>query len=393
MEKQIYLVGGAVRDQLMGVEAHDRDYVVVGSSPEEMIKLGYQSVGTDFPVFLHPETKEEYALARTERKTGRGYKGFSFDAGTTVTLEQDLARRDLTINAMAKSETGNIIDPFNGQVDLANQCLHHTTQAFSEDPVRVLRIARFWARFGPAWHIHSETLSLINTMKDDGELRYLVAERVWAELQKALGEPYPCLFFKCLKGLGIFAQLDGLDPDEYEDLLDSLQFAANLNFETETRFAVFAAALCTDTTMTATDETQSQVLADFCRQWRVPKKYEKLAILTATNLTNGHNIESLCAEDLYSLLLEHFNVFDDPETFLQFMDACQSRAHSTTEACSKTQYASKSFAVSLIEALSSFDRKAAVQSALSDGMKGRQIGEAVKVSITTFIEHWLAKHA
>ncbi len=198
---ELYIVGGKVRDYLLGRHSKDTDFVVVGSTPEKMLEMGYQQVGADFPVFLHPETGDEYALARTERKSGKGYHGFETDHSDTVTLEDDLKRRDLTINAMAIpafSSNFKVIDPFGGEKDIDNKVLRHVSEAFADDPVRVLRLARFHARFGPEWSVHSDTLHFCTQMVDAGELQHLTAERVWAELVKALSEPYPHLFFETL---------------------------------------------------------------------------------------------------------------------------------------------------------------------------------------------------
>ena len=197
---QVFLVGGAVRDRLLGKAVVDRDYVVVGATPEAMQRLGYRPVGREFPVFLHPETGEEYALARTERKTAPGYHGFVFHAAPEVTLEEDLRRRDLTINAMAMDAAGNVVDPFGGQRDLAQRRLRHVSPAFAEDPVRVLRVARFAARYAPlGFQIAEETLALMRQMAEAGEVDHLVPERVWQELRKALAEPQPSAFLRTLR--------------------------------------------------------------------------------------------------------------------------------------------------------------------------------------------------
>jgi len=200
-----YVVGGAVRDELLGLPVHDRDYVVVGTTPEEMTAAGFKPVGKDFPVFLHPKTHEEYALARTERKSGRGYKGFTVYSAPDVTLEQDLARRDLTINAIAKQADGTLIDPFNGEKDVRAGVLRHVSPAFSEDPVRILRIARFAARF--AFRIADETLALMTKMVANGETDHLVPERVWQEFAKGLCEPHPELMFEALERCGLRPKL------------------------------------------------------------------------------------------------------------------------------------------------------------------------------------------
>ncbi len=210
-----YLVGGAVRDKLLGLDVVDRDFVVVGTTPEAMREKGFNPVGKDFPVFLHPQSAEEYALARTERKTGRGYHAFAFHADPSVTLEQDLQRRDLTINAMAEGEDGQIVDPFGGQHDLDARVLRHVSPAFVEDPVRVLRIARFAARYASlGFHIADETIALMRHMVDDGEVDHLVAERVWAETRKALAEPTPSAFLAALRACAalrvVFPEIDAL---------------------------------------------------------------------------------------------------------------------------------------------------------------------------------------
>ncbi len=212
---QTYLVGGAVRDHLLGRPVVDRDYVIVGATPEEVLALGYRPVGKDFPVFLHPRSGEEYALARTERKTGRGYHGFVFQADATVTLEQDLARRDLTINAIAQNENGALIDPHHGVRDIEARVLRHVSEAFVEDPVRVLRVARFAARFAPlGFSVADETMALMRRMVRDGEVDHLVSERVWAETRKALAEPQPSAFLRVLRACGalavLFPEIDAL---------------------------------------------------------------------------------------------------------------------------------------------------------------------------------------
>ena len=212
---QIYLVGGAVRDDLLGRPVVDRDHVVVGAMPDELLALGYKPVGKDFPVFLHPRSGEEYALARTERKTGRGYHGFVFQADATVTLEQDLARRDLTINAIAQDEHGTLTDPYHGVRDIEARVLRHVSDAFVEDPVRVLRVARFAARFAPlGFTVADETMTLMQRMVRDGEADHLVPERVWAETRKALTEPQPSAFVRVLRDCGalavLFPEIDAL---------------------------------------------------------------------------------------------------------------------------------------------------------------------------------------
>ena len=250
---ETYLVGGAVRDKLLGLTIKDRDWVVVGASPQEMLQQNYSQVGADFPVFLHPSTKEEYALARTERKKGHGYQGFECHASPDVTLEDDLLRRDLTINAMAMSEDNKIIDPFNGQADLDSKILRHVSQAFAEDPLRILRVARFSARFKSlGFQIAKETLTLMQTMETSGETKHLVPERVWQETERALKEDSAWIYFETLHKTGtlqtLFTEIHALfgipQPAKYHPEIDcgihalmSLQAACKLSNETDIRFA------------------------------------------------------------------------------------------------------------------------------------------------------------
>jgi tRNA nucleotidyltransferase (CCA-adding enzyme) len=255
-----YVVGGAVRDELLGVPVTDRDWVVVGATPEEMVAAGYRPVGADFPVFLHPKTHEEYALARTERKQGRGYKGFTVHAAPDVTLEQDLARRDLTINAMARDESGGLIDPFGGARDLQQKVLRHVGEAFVEDPVRVLRLARFAARYG--FRVADETIALVRRMVAAGELDHLVAERVWQEFATGLAESHPERMFETLEACGA---LTPLFPELRVDRA-ALQRAANEGAPLEVRFALLAWPITED------------VMRAFCDRLRVPSDPRELAL-------------------------------------------------------------------------------------------------------------------
>lgn len=250
-----YIVGGAVRDELLGLPVQDRDHVVVGATPEEMTAAGYKPVGKDFPVFLHPNTHEEYALARTERKSGRGYKGFTVYSAPDVTLEQDLARRDLTINAIAKADDGTFIDPFNGRNDLRAGLLRHVSEAFAEDPVRILRVARFAARFG--FRIVGETMALMRSMVASGEADHLVPERVWQEFSKGLAEPQPALMFEALEACGLRAKL----------LPELVAIPKTLAGPLPARFA----ALCWPL-------SEAQVKA-LCDRLKVPNEERELALL------------------------------------------------------------------------------------------------------------------
>lgn len=289
---KIYTVGGAVRDELLGLPVRDRDYVVVGAGPEEMVKLGFKPVGKDFPVFLHPQTHEEYALARTERKVGKGYHGFEFDAAPDVTLEQDLARRDLTINAIAKDERGGIIDPFNGAADLKAGVLRHVSPAFAEDPVRVLRVARFAARFGFA--IAPETQALMRKMVEAGEADALVAERVWQEVALGLMERKPSRMFEALRECGALArvmpEIDALFTFGGAEALRALDAAAQAQGSLEVRFAVLARTL---------DPLAVEALAE---RLRAPAACRDLALLAARHANLIADATQVDAEALLELL-------------------------------------------------------------------------------------------
>lgn len=309
---KVYCVGGAVRDELLGLPVKDRDYVVVGATPEEMVRLGYKPIGRDFPVFLHPETHEEYALARTERKTARGYHGFEFHAAPDVTLEQDLARRDLTINAIAKDVSGNIIDPFGGVADLRAGILRHVSPAFAEDPVRILRVARFAARYG--FTIAPETLELMRRMVAQGEADALVPERAWQEIARGLMEARPSRLFETLRACGALArvapELDALwdEKDAAAQALAALDAAAQENATLAVRFAALARAL---------DPLAVEALA---ARLRVPAECRDLALLAARHANALQDAAALDAESV----LELFNAADAwrrPERFAELVTA------------------------------------------------------------------------
>jgi tRNA nucleotidyltransferase (CCA-adding enzyme) len=283
---QVYLVGGAVRDQLLGLRPHERDWVVVGATPQQMRGLGYRAVGRDFPVFLHPDTNEEYALARLERKVAPGYRGFIAEFAPQVTLEQDLERRDLTINAMAQRADGSIIDPFGGRADLERRLLRHVSPAFVEDPVRILRVARFAARYSPlGFRVAPETLALMRSMVGTGEAAALVPERVWRELERALGEPRPAAFFDTLAECGALAivlpelvagwsapanQDDGTTARREDSLgARALGVAAAAGHTVPVRFAALVAGLA------------PRLLESLCTRLRTPNEHRELALLAA----------------------------------------------------------------------------------------------------------------
>ena len=346
---QIYLVGGAVRDKQLGLAVKDRDYVVVGATPEQMEAQGFRLIGADFPVFLHPETKEEYALARTERKSGRGYKGFTVYSGSDVTLEQDLARRDLTINAMAESLDGALIDPYGGARDLQNGILRHVSPAFAEDPLRVLRVARFAARFD--FSLADETLDLMRALVAAGEMETLVAERVWQEWERALGENHPTRFFEVLRRCGalarLFPEIDTLfgvpQPPAHHPEIDTgvhtlmvLTQAARLSSDTRVRFAALLHDLGKGRTPQEQwpkhighEEQGADMVRAICRRFRVPNDYRDLAVLVAQYHAHCHRAAELRDATLLETL-ERLDVFRRPERLELFLAACEADARGRT---------------------------------------------------------------
>ncbi len=333
---EIYLVGGAVRDQLLGFPVKERDYVVVGASPEEMLKQGFRLIGKDFPVFLHPKTHEEYALARTERKIGPGYKGFSCYAAPDVTLEDDLQRRDLTINAMAQNSSGHIIDPFQGQKDIDNKLLRHVSPAFSEDPVRILRVARFMARFAPlGFRVAKETMELMKAMVSIGEVQALVSERVWQEFSKALTEPAPQAFIKTLYECGalavLFPELQELYV-QYERIADPRSLGQHSYLAvlekvvalTDDPHVRFAAILCDLGKGVAKEETEGGIhkIQALCQRYRIPRAYASLAVTAAAYHLLCHRALELDAQSLYRLL-EKTDAFRQSSRLDQFLLVCE----------------------------------------------------------------------
>lgn len=347
---EIYLVGGAVRDQLLGLIPKERDWVVVGSTPEEMLSLGYQPVGKDFPVFLHPETHEEYALARTERKQGHGYKGFAVWFAPDVTLEADLQRRDLTINAIAQAPDGSLIDFYGGKHDVEQRVLRHVSSAFVEDPVRVLRVARLMARLRPFdFKVADETVALMRKMAESGELNHLVPERVWQELARALQESMPGEFINTLcdcEALAIiFPEINHLFhqelfiPMRYQGtfgshLSDCLNRAARNSVDSEIRFAVLMHDVADVMTV--------------CKRLKAPRAHQELAVITQKYCKTVHTILDIPpAEQL--TLLEQTDCFRRPERFQQFLTACEICAQQIP---GTTSYPPKEFLLNAQQALS-----------------------------------------
>lgn len=342
---QVYLVGGAVRDSLLGHPYQEKDYVVVGATPEHMLAQGFQPVGKDFPVFLHPETKEEYALARTERKSGKGYHGFQFFTDTTVSLEEDLIRRDLTINAIAMDQDGKLYDPYGGQTDLENKTLRHVSEAFAEDPLRVLRVARFAARYSAyGFHIAPETLQLMQTMAESGELDALTPERVWKETSRALLEDHADIYFKTLRDCGalkhLFPEIDALfgvpQRPEYHPEVDcgihtlmSLQQACKSNYSLDVRFAVLVHDL--GKALTPVNELPRHIMheergvkpvTELCERLKVPTQTRQLALSVCKEHLKCHQIMSLKPGTVWRLL-QRLDVLRRPERVEAFVQACE----------------------------------------------------------------------
>ncbi len=391
---QVYRVGGAIRDKLLGLPIKDTDWVVTGSSPEQMVALGYRPVGQDFPVFLHPETQQEYALARTERKVSQGYAGFQFNTAADITIEQDLERRDLTINAIAEDEQGNLIDPFNGQQDIKNRVLRHVSDAFVEDPVRVLRIARFAARFAQlGFTIAEQTCELILQIGNSGELDALVPERVWTEMSRALSEPDPQVFFTSLRECGVlgilFPEINNLfgvaqtakyhpEVDTGIHLMLALKKSAEMELDNETRFAVLTHDLGKANTPAhilpghyGHEKRGVELTREFCRKWRAPKSYSELAIMTCEFHTHIHRMYEMKP----STLLQFFNqtdVFRRPERFSKMTRACIADARGRTH-FENDPYPQADYAIRLAQQLIDLD----LTPVLESGKQGKAMGEAI----------------
>lgn len=348
----IYLVGGAVRDQLLGLPVKDRDFLVVGATSEQLLAQGFQQVGADFPVFLHPETKEEYALARQERKQGKGYNGFICDFSPTVTLEQDLIRRDLTINAIAQDKTGKIFDPYGGVQDLENRILRHISPAFSEDPLRVLRVARFAARFHTfGFTIADETLAIMQELSSSGELESLTAERIWLETEKAFQEESPQIYFEVLRKVGalkvLFPEFDKLfgvpQPPQHHPEIDSgvhtlmvIEQAKRLAKNAENPTALLFSALCHDLGkgLTPSDilphhyghEVKGiQPTRNLANRLKTPTEVKDFALLVTEYHTHCHKMAELRPETVIKLF-NALDVWRKPKRFFDFLLACEADA-------------------------------------------------------------------
>ncbi len=391
----IYLVGGAVRDNLLGLPVKERDWVVVGATPEAMVKLGYRPVGKDFPVFLHPETHEEYALARTERKTAPGYKGFTVHASPEVTLEEDLQRRDLTINAIAQSADGMLIDPFNGREDLDHGLLRHVSAAFVEDPVRILRVARFAARFAKwGFKVAHDTHALMQEMVNNGEVDHLVAERVWTETHKALCEDKPSRYFEVLQRCGalkvVFPEIDRLfgvpQPAHYHPEIDTgvhcmmvLDQAAKLSSDPKVRFAALMHDLGKGTTPEAEwpshhghEQRSVGLTQNLCKRLRVPNDFRDLAVKVAQYHTHCHRALELKPSTLLDTL-QNLDAFRQPQRLEDFLLACTADSRGRT-GFENSAYPQADWFRAAFDAANKVDTKALV----AEGLQGNEIGARVR---------------
>ncbi len=402
---KIYAVGGSVRDALLGLPVKDRDYVVVGATPQQLLDAGYRSVGADFPVFLHPETHEEYALARTERKTAPGYAGFQFHTATNVTLEQDLRRRDLTINAMAEDSHGHLIDPYGGQADINHRQLRHVSEAFAEDPVRVLRVARFAARFASLdFRVAAETIELMHAMVVNGEVDHLVPERVWQELARGLMETRPSAMFKVLRECGALARIapevDRLygvpqsatshpEIDTGVHVMMVVDVAAKENFSLPIRFAALTHDLGKGTTASQYlprhpgHEVKSVALVkSMCERLKVPADCRDLAIATAGWHGEVHRALELDAENLLKLF-EGTDAMRRPDRFRDLLDACACDHHGRL-GFADVPYRARPYLLAALTHLAALD-----QGAIAAAAAPSQIAEAIRAAKLTTLQQFL----
>jgi len=391
-----YLVGGAVRDMLLNLPVKDKDWVVVGATPQKLLEQGFKPVGQDFPVFLHPKTKEEYALARTERKSGHGYTGFSFYAKKDVTLEQDLSRRDLTINAIAQSDNGDIIDPHNGQQDLKNKLLRHVSPAFKEDPVRVLRIARFSARYHHlGFSIAPSTLLLMKEMVTHGELNHLVAERVWQEMHSALGEKNPDIFFKVLRQCGalrvLLPEINALfgvpQPKAHHPEIDTgvhtlltLHAASKISQSKAVRFAALlhdlGKALTPKETWPAHHGHEQLGIAavnTLCERLKAPNDFTQLARIVCEYHTHCHRAFELTSKTVLKLF-KNTDAFRRPQRFHNFLLCTIACARGRT-GLENTPYPQADLLATYLCAAQTIQAKNILKN--QPELKGPKIGEAI----------------
>jgi tRNA nucleotidyltransferase (CCA-adding enzyme) len=374
---QIYKVGGAVRDRLLGRTVSEVDWLVVGATPEEMQARGFRPVGADFPVFLHPQTGEEYALARTERKSGRGYGGFTFHASPAVTLEEDLQRRDLTINAIAEDDNGRLIDPYGGQSDLQARLLRHVSPAFAEDPLRVLRVARFAARYAElGFRIAGETLELMRLLARSGELSALTAERSWKEISRALMEPRPDVFIQVLQDCEALAELFpelaatfAMGNATGEHLLRALRRCAEHAQPLPVRWACL---LLGGATPDAAPQARLPAIDALNQRCKAPRDCQELAMLLGRYHDDALNAKKLQADALLDML-QHFDIYRRPERFEQFVAACEMHAQAGSPG-------ELLFDADYLHGAANAARAVAVKPLLDQGYKGAELGKALSAA-------------
>jgi tRNA nucleotidyltransferase (CCA-adding enzyme) len=383
---KIYLVGGAVRDKLLNLPIKERDWVVVGATVKEMLALGFKQVGKEFPVFLHPQTFEEYALARMERKVRPGYKGFTFDTSPDVTLEEDLMRRDLTINAIAESEEGELIDPYGGQKDIAAKQLRHVSSAFIEDPVRLLRVGRFLARYASlGFSVASETLHLMQNMVAIGEADALVPERVWKELERALGEKNPEKFFEVLSTCHALSRLFPHLQMNGDGII-ALTASTSLTKNPVIRFA----ALMYDLPEDSLDKSQAKkVIANQCERLKVPNAYRELAILTALHYKEALRGQTLSADEILQLFYA-LDLFRRKERFSKFLIACEAILKSKNK-INKTNLDLEG--LEWLKGCAKTLEIVDVQTLIAKGLMGNELAHAIKKERKEKIEEYIFKNA
>ena len=401
---QTYLVGGAVRDKILGYPVVEKDWLVVGSNPNSMLESGFKQVGKDFPVFLHPKTGEEYALARTERKSGTGYHGFEVNSSETVTLEEDLIRRDLTINAMAMDDEQKLYDPHGGKADLDRKILRHISPAFSEDPLRVLRVARFAARYHHlGFTIAEETTKLMSALSQSGELESLVPERVWKETVRALAETSPDIYFTTLKKCGalkvLFPELDCLwgipNPEKWHPEIDTgihtmmvLQQCSLLTKDPVTRFA----ALCHDLGKGITpkeqwpshkghEKTGVKIIEQVCQRLKIPRDFQRLAKIVSEFHLHLHRVEELKPKTIVNTL-EQTNAFKDEGLFEQYLVACEADFRGRT-GFERRDYPQSNIMRQALLAC----RDISTEQIVSEGYSGKQIGDEIHRQRVNRVKH------
>jgi tRNA nucleotidyltransferase (CCA-adding enzyme) len=391
---QVYLVGGAVRDELLNRSVVDRDWVVTGATPEELLAKSFIQVGKEFPCFLHPQTKEEYALARTERKAGKGHRGFICDFNPGITLEQDLARRDLTINAIAKDSTGHYLDPYGGIKDLKAKILRHVSPAFAEDPLRVLRVARFAARYtNLGFYVHPDTLALMAGLVKQGELKALTPERVWKETERALSEPKPSEFFLVLHQCDalqvvlpeLALLLDNAAPDG-KQAMRLIDYARRYYNQPIITWALLLQALTKESAKQHSQEKVGHLVEIICRRFKVPKSYKELARLVSLYCSRFTQLANGSAADILQLI-ELVDGLRRPKRFDQFVQACEAEARLCLKLADDQIYRPSQLLSASLAASKQLD----TQALLAKGYTGKELAKQIRYERISRIDQCLAQ--